>query len=153
MAKPLIPLLISVNKLAILFEEEQSEGIRSGNKIDTLICKESSVTILNRRNHPVTVKRGDIITKSDLVVGENGVVIGKIKARNITVAGVIKGELEATGKLELIPTANVQGEAKMSLLVVEEGAVFQGNCQQLPKDQKGKPLKIETPLGADPKKE
>ncbi len=125
-------------------------------KIDTLIGKESSVTGSLESSGTIRVDgkfEGDIITKSDLVVGENGVVIGKIKARNITVAGVIKGELEATGKLELIPTANVQGEAKMSLLVVEEGAVFQGNCQQLPKDQKGKPLKIETPLGADPKKE
>lgn len=117
-------------------------------KIDTLIGKESSVNGTLESSGTIRVDgkfEGDIITKSDLVVGENGEVIGKIKARNITVAGIIKGELEASGKLELIPTATVQGEAKMSLLVVEEGAVFQGNCQQLPKDQKGKPLKIETP--------
>ena len=89
---------------------------------------------------------GDIITKSDQV-GENGQVSGKVKARDITVAGLIKGEVEASGKLELVPTAVVEGEAKMSLLVGEEGAVFQGNCQQIPKDQKdrGKALRIDTP--------
>jgi len=117
-------------------------------KIDTLIGKESNVNGTLESSGTIRVDgkfEGDIITKSDLVVGENGEVEGKVKAKNITVAGILKGELEATGKLELIPTATVQGEVKMSLLVVEEGAVFQGNCQQLPKDQKGKPLKIETP--------
>lgn len=119
-------------------------------KIDTLIGHESLIT--GRLESAGTIRvdgkfEGDIITKSDLVVGENGQVQGKIKAKNITVAGLIKGELEATGKLELAPNATVEGEAKMSLLVVEEGAVFQGNCQQLPKDQKerGKALRIDTP--------
>ena len=120
-------------------------------KIDTLIGPESSLT--GRLESAGTIRvdgkfEGDIITKSDLVVGESGQVHGKIKARNITVAGLIKGELEATGKLELVPTAVVEGEAKMSLLVVEEGAVFQGNCQQFSKDskEKGKFLPIGTPL-------
>jgi cytoskeletal protein CcmA (bactofilin family) len=119
-------------------------------KIDTLIGKDSSLT--GRLESAGTIRvdgrfEGDIITKSDLVVGEDGQVHGKVKARDITVAGLIKGELEATGKLELVPTAVVEGEAKMSLLVVEEGAVFQGHCQQIPKDQKdrGKALRIDTP--------
>ena len=119
-------------------------------KIDTLIGKDSSLT--GRLESAGTIRvdgrfEGDIITKSDLVVGEDGQVHGKVKARDITVAGLIKGGLEATGKLELVPTAVVEGEAKMSLLVVEEGAVFQGHCQQIPKDQKdrGKALRIDTP--------
>jgi len=82
------------------------------------------------------------------VIGESGVVQGKIKAENITIAGKVQGEVEANGKLELVPTGNLQGEAKMALLVVEEGAVFQGNCQQFSKDskEKGKFLPIGTPF-------
>ncbi len=119
-------------------------------KIDTLIGKESSVTGTLESIGTIRVDgrfEGDIITKSDLVVGESGQVHGKVKARNVTVAGLIKGDLEVSGKLELVPTAVVEGEARMSLLVVEEGAVFQGNCQQTPKDQKnqGKTLRIDTP--------
>ena len=124
-------------------------------KIDTLIGQESSLTGRLESSGTIRVDgkfEGDIITKSDLVVGESGQVHGKIKARNITVAGLIKGELEASGKLELVPTAVVEGEAKMSLLVVEEGAVFQGNCQQIPKDQRdrGKTLRIDTPKAPEP---
>ena len=125
--------------------------MEAGNKkIDTLIGKDSSITGKLESVGTIRVDgrfEGDIITKSDLVVGENGEVHGKVKAKDITVAGLIKGELEATGKLELVPTAVVEGEAKMSLLVVEEGAVFQGHCQQIPKDQKdrGKALRIDTP--------
>lgn len=125
---------------------------RIGNKkIDTLIGKESSLTGNIESTGTIRIDgkfEGEIITKGDLVIGETGQVHGKIKAENITIAGTVQGEVEAAGKLELVPTGTLQGEAKMTLLVVEEGAVFQGNCQQFSKDrkEKGKFLAIETPV-------
>ncbi|HEY8391504.1 MAG TPA: polymer-forming cytoskeletal protein [Capillibacterium sp.] len=125
---------------------------RVGNKkIDTLIGKESSFTGNIESTGTIRIDgkfEGEIVTKGDLVIGESGQVNGKIKAENITIAGRVQGEVEATGKLELVPTGILQGEAKMTLLVVEEGAVFQGNCQQFSKDrkEKGKFLPIETPV-------
>lgn len=120
-------------------------------KIDTLIGKDSAFTGNIESTGTIRIDGkfdGEIITKGDLVIGESGMVQGKIKAENITVAGKVQGEVEAAGKLELVPSGNMQGEAKMTLLVVEEGAVFQGNCQQFSKDrkEKGKFLQVETPL-------
>ncbi len=119
-------------------------------KIDTLIGKDSSFigNIESKGTIRVDGKfEGEIATKGDLVIGETGQIHGKIKAQNIIIAGKVKGEVEATDKLELVPSGNLQGEARMNLLVVEEGAVFQGNCQQLTKEQKekGRFLQIETP--------
>jgi|SRR5690554_1563180 len=127
------------------------ENVEIGNKkIDTLIGRDSSFSGNIESSGTIRIDgkfEGEIVTKGDLVIGENGKVKGKIKGQNITVAGKMEGELEASGKLELVPSANVQGEVKMMLLVVEEGAVFQGNCQQFTKDQKerGKFLQFETP--------
>ncbi|HHU50513.1 MAG TPA: polymer-forming cytoskeletal protein [Firmicutes bacterium] len=127
------------------------ENVEIGNKrIDTLIGKDSTFTGNIESAGTIRIDgnfEGEISTKGDLVIGENGQVKGKVKAQNIVVAGKMEGELEASGKLELVPSANVQGEVKMMLLVVEEGAVFQGNCQQYTKDQteRGKFLQFETP--------
>lgn len=130
------------------------ENVEIGNKrIDTLVGRDSSFTGNIESSGTIRIDgkfEGEISTKGDLVIGENGQVKGKVKAQNITVAGKMEGELEASGKLELVPSANVQGEVKMMLLVVEEGAVFQGNCLQYAKDQKerGKFLQFETPKDA-----
>ena len=124
---------------------------RIGNKkIDTLIGKDSAFTGNIESTGTIRIDgkfEGEIVTKGDLVIGETGAVQGKIKAQNITIAGKVQGEVEAAGKLELVPSGNLFGEAKMALLVVEEGAVFQGNCQQFGKDrkEKGRFLQIDTP--------
>lgn len=91
---------------------------------------------------------GVLTAGGDLIIGENGHVQGKVCAKNITVAGKLLGEIEARGKLELVPTAYVQGEAQMMFLVVEEGAFFQGRCEPVSRDdlkERGKTLQIETP--------
>ncbi|NLM37742.1 MAG: polymer-forming cytoskeletal protein [Firmicutes bacterium] len=133
-------------------KKDKHEANRKGGsrKIDTLIGKDSAFTGNIESTGTIRIDgkfEGEIITKGDLVIGESGVVQGKIKAENITIAGKVHGEVEAAGKLELVPTGNLEGEAKMALLVVEEGAVFQGNCQQFSKDskEKGKFLPIGTP--------
>lgn len=126
-------------------------NIEIGNKkIDTLIGRDSSFSGTIESSGTIRIDgkyEGEISTKGDLVIGEDGQVIGKIKAQDITIAGKVEGEVEAAGKLELVPTANLQGETRMMLLVVEEGAIFRGNCQQFTKDQKekGKFLQIDTP--------
>ncbi|NLW59761.1 MAG: polymer-forming cytoskeletal protein [Firmicutes bacterium] len=130
--------------------KQESNNRVGSRKIDTLIGKDSTFTGNIESTGTIRIDgkfEGEIVTKGDLVIGESGAVQGKIKAENIIIAGKVQGEVEAAGKLELVPTGNLQGEAKMALLVVEEGAVFQGNCQQYSKDskEKGKFLPIGTP--------
>ncbi len=72
---------------------------------------------------------GEVETQADLVVGENGVVEAKVKARNVLVAGNFTGDLEAKGKMELTQTGRVLGDIKVKNLIIEEGALFRGNCQ------------------------
>ncbi len=120
-------------------------------RVDTLIGKETSLRGTVEAEGSIRVDgrfEGDLTTAGDLFVGEGGFVQGTIVAKNITVAGQLQGKVEARGRLELLPTANVQGEIRMTLLVVEEGAYLQGNCEALPRGdlkERGKALRVETP--------
>lgn len=69
---------------------------------------------------------GEIIHKGDVAIGESGEITADVKATNITVAGLVNGNIEVTGKLELLPTARVIGDVSAASLVIGEGAVFKG---------------------------
>lgn len=120
-------------------------------RIDTLIGKETTLRGTVEAEGTLRVDgrfEGDITTAGDLVVGEGGFLQGTVVAKNISVAGQLQGKVEARGRLELLPSANVQGEIRMALLVVEEGASLQGTCEAMPRGdlkERGKTLRVETP--------
>ncbi|MFZ5945020.1 MAG: bactofilin family protein [Bacillota bacterium] len=71
---------------------------------------------------------GEIKIQGDLVIGESGVLEANIDARNILVAGEIKGNVHAKGKVEITPSGKVLGDIKVKNLIIDEGAQFKGNC-------------------------
>ncbi|MDK2821108.1 MAG: hypothetical protein PWP31_1073 [Clostridia bacterium] len=72
---------------------------------------------------------GEVTTEGDLVVGETGKVVAKVKAANLLVVGIIKGDVETDGQLEIAPTGKVEGNVHMTRLVVEPGGVLLGHSQ------------------------
>ena len=111
--------------------------------IDTLIGKETVVKGKIEAQGNIRIDgdfEGDINTTSDIVIGESGRVLGTVNAKNITVAGELQGTVEATGKLELVPTARLIGDVRIAVFVVEDGAIFKGQCEMIvPADsQQGK---------------
>lgn len=71
---------------------------------------------------------GDIVAKANAAVGESGVVEGTVKASNIALAGKVHGTVTAAGKLVLGAKSVTKGELRAARLVVDEGAVFDGQC-------------------------
>jgi cytoskeletal protein CcmA (bactofilin family) len=53
---------------------------------------------------------------------------GTITAANIALAGRVQGTLIATEKLVLENKSVIRGDIRASKLVVDEGAVFDGQC-------------------------
>lgn len=70
---------------------------------------------------------GQIAHRGDVVVGETGLVEASIQARNVTVAGEVRGGIEAEGKVELIATGKLTGDIKAGALVINDGAFFHGS--------------------------
>lgn len=71
---------------------------------------------------------GDIKTTDTVIVGKEGEVEGHVHAKHILMAGTVKGNMSASGKMFLESTASICGDIKASQLVVDEGAVFDGKC-------------------------
>lgn len=72
---------------------------------------------------------GDVVAKANTVVGIGGVVEGNVTARNVSVAGKINGTVTALEKLVLEGKSVMRGDIRASKLVVDEGAMFDGQCE------------------------
>lgn len=81
---------------------------------------------------------GKIATKGELHVAEGARVSADIEAGIIQVEGQVKGNLTASGKVQLKSSAKLEGDLRTARLEVVDGAVFVGNCvvgqQAVPKE-------------------
>jgi cytoskeletal protein CcmA (bactofilin family) len=71
---------------------------------------------------------GDVVAKAGAAIGLSGSVEGSVSARNVSLAGKLKGAVTAAEKLVLENKAVMRGEIKAARLVVDEGALFDGHC-------------------------
>ena len=69
---------------------------------------------------------GTIITKGTLHIYPEGEVKGTVKAKDLTVAGRIQGEIEVTNRLKVKNSANLEANINTRFLDWEEGAVLEG---------------------------
>lgn len=72
---------------------------------------------------------GKVVSKGDLVVGEEGEIDGEIEVGRVFVSGVVRGSITATRRTELTSTGKVYADIDTPTLVIEEGASFEGNCR------------------------
>ena len=73
--------------------------------------------------------RGEIVANDSLVVGDKGVVNATIRAGAVQILGEVVGDVHATERVELCATSRVYGDVNSPIVVIEEGALFQGNCR------------------------
>lgn len=71
---------------------------------------------------------GDITSEGTLILGEKSQITGNIVAKNIIVGGTVEGNITVEGKVELTSSGSVKGDIATKSLVIDEHAVFQGNC-------------------------
>jgi len=73
---------------------------------------------------------GLIDVGGDLILGEGGRIEGDIKVRSAMIAGHARsGLVTCTESLHIVSTGAVHGDLQVGALVVDEGAVFIGNCK------------------------
>ncbi|RKY62881.1 MAG: polymer-forming cytoskeletal protein [Candidatus Latescibacterota bacterium] len=95
--------------------------IGKGSEVEGRLSVQNSVRVDGRL-------KGELKCSGLLVIGEEGYVEANIQAKEVVVGGKVQGSVEASHKVVLQSSASVIGDLKTRLLVVEEGAVFQGNC-------------------------
>jgi cytoskeletal protein CcmA (bactofilin family) len=66
-----------------------------------------------------------------LIVGTNGQVDANVSVAAAMINGSVNGDIIATEKLQLGRTARVIGNIQCPKLIVEDGAILEGNCTML----------------------
>lgn len=77
---------------------------------------------------------GDITANGNVTVGETGEITGEIRAEVISVGGKVKGTLYAKEKTILESKAVLVGDIITKILVIEAGAIFNGNSKMSDKE-------------------
>ncbi len=72
------------------------------------------------------IVKGNITTEGNLTLGEQSEVTGDAVAKNITLCGKFKGQLNSSEKLVIEKTADLQGDLFAKVLIIQEGAKFNG---------------------------
>ncbi len=64
--------------------------------------------------------------ENDVIVGDKGKVNANITARNITIAGELKGELRGSEQVTIKPSGRVTGDIRAPRVVLNDGCQFKG---------------------------
>lgn len=72
--------------------------------------------------------KGSLKSSETVIIGKEGEVEGDISAKNVVVGGKVNGKIDASGRVVLEATATFTGDLKTGKLVIDEGAVFDGQC-------------------------
>ena len=70
-------------------------------------------------------------TGTAISISENGDVDGDVRAVDVFIAGVVHGNVCATGHLQLTSTARVRGDVEYAQLDIADGAVIEGAARKL----------------------
>lgn len=69
------------------------------------------------------------LSESRLTVGPNAHITANLVVRDLVVFGQVKGNVKATGRIELRQTAVLEGDIAASRLSIEESASFRGKVE------------------------
>lgn len=76
---------------------------------------------------------GTVHSDGDLIVGGGGEFDGEIEVGRVVVSGVVRGRVRARRLVEITAQGKVFAEIETPSLVVEDGAVFEGQCSMQPR--------------------
>jgi cytoskeletal protein CcmA (bactofilin family) len=71
---------------------------------------------------------GKIVSKNELIVGDSAQIDGDIHVGRIAISGMVTGKIVADQRVEIHRNGKVYSDIDTPALIIEEGAIFQGNC-------------------------
>ncbi len=73
--------------------------------------------------------RGELFSADTLFLGSEGEVEAEVQVKVGIISGQVKGNITARERIELTPSGRIFGNIITPVLVLEEGAVFDGQCK------------------------
>jgi cytoskeletal protein CcmA (bactofilin family) len=104
-------------------------GARGGSENRTVIARSTRVEGRVHVSGEIVINgehKGAIEGSGSVRIAENGRVEAKVNARDVSVAGHIKGDITASERIELSASASVEGNIAAPRILIQDGATFKG---------------------------
>jgi cytoskeletal protein CcmA (bactofilin family) len=130
--------------MAVFKQRDDEPGMieAGGDKVNTIIGKDttfSGTLDVSGTLRVDGVLKGEVNVTDTIAIGPTGEIDANVKTKNAVVSGAVKGNIHATEKVELQAKAHITGDLVTKSLVIEQGAVFHGNCNMKNPVQPGQP--------------
>ena len=73
--------------------------------------------------------KGEVRASGLLVVGPQAIVHATVEAANLVVLGELRGQVQGAGRVEICAGGRLYGDVETKSLVVQEGAMFEGQSR------------------------
>lgn len=116
-----------------MFREKEAHAMNMNDTNDnTTVLKEDASfegKLIFEGNVLVNGKfKGEIYSSGELTIGKTGYVEGQVEIGTVVILGEVNGNIKAKQKIVINAPAVVRGDIVAPSLIIEEGAVFEGNC-------------------------
>lgn len=72
---------------------------------------------------------GEIESEGTLIIGETAYVKAEINVDTVVVSGEVHGNIRAANRVEFHAPAKCYGNIVSPILIIDEGVIFEGNCE------------------------
>jgi cytoskeletal protein CcmA (bactofilin family) len=112
---------------------------KSIEKITTTLGKETSFNGVLRFKESLKIDgtfEGEIESPGFLFIENGATVKANIKVGSVVVGGVVRGNIEASERLEMLTTGKAFGNIRTAKLNIADGVVFEGKCEMIKNPEK-----------------
>lgn len=74
--------------------------------------------------------KGELRCTQLLIISASAVIEGWVKADELRIEGIVRGDVAQTRKVEICPRGQLIGNVETELLVLQEGGLFEGKCSR-----------------------
>ena len=103
-------------------------------KIVTTLGKETNFNGVLRFRESLKIDgtfEGEIESPGFLYIENGATVTANIKVGAVVIGGVVRGNIEASERLEMLTTGKVFGNIRTAKLNIADGVVFEGKCEMI----------------------
>jgi cytoskeletal protein CcmA (bactofilin family) len=120
----------------------------------TTLSKEDSLTgslLIAGDGQILGTYKGDIGCGGELYVGRDAEVNAAVVSVNMTISGFVRGNVTVSGRLKILSTGRLEGDARVASLIVQEGGVHHGvirvHPEGLPAEDEEEPELVKSSAG------
>jgi len=116
----------------------KNEDHKAAERISTTLGRETEFNGIMRFRDSLKIDgsfSGEIISSGFLYIEQGASITANIRVGSVVVGGTVRGNIEATEKLEMLSSGKVYGNIRTAKLKIADGVVFEGKCEMIKNPQ------------------